>query len=349
MYSSDPYEKLRRLPDPGPASSRCRQARREVTQLVSLACNPVPSGAFCGMLPSRDGVALRFARWQATRAPYRGTVCLFPGRGEYLEKYFEVVADLRRRGFAVAALDWRCQGGSTRALDNRRKGHVTNFAQYDHDLLRFMKDVVLPDCRPPFIALGHSMGGAILLRNATQPGTWFQRIVLTAPMLAFADARVVVPQPLARLYAEALGAIGLGRLYVVGGSDAPEETAAFEGNRLTSDRERFRRNRLVLQHAPELALGSPTVGWLRAAYRATRKLAHPEYPKRMQVPILMFAAGEDRVVSSRATEEFAARLKLGTSVLIPRSRHEILQERDEVRQQFWAAFDAYFGVSTAAA
>ena len=28
-------------------------------------------------------------------------------------------------------------------------------------------------------------------------------------------------------------------------------------------------------------------------------------------------------------------------VLLPTARHEILQERDEIRAQFWAAFDAF--------
>ena len=44
-----------------------------------------------------------------------------------------------------------------------------------------------------------------------------------------------------------------------------------------------------------------------------------------------------------ACEEFALRLKVGTHVLIPQARHEILQETDEIRQRFWAAFDAYMG------
>ena len=116
--------------------------------------------------------------------PRRGTVCLFGGRAEFIEKYFEVIADLRRRGFAVATMDWRGQGGSQRMLSNPRKGHVRGFWEYDRDLIRFMKDIVLPDCPPPFIGLGHSMGGNILLRNATMPGLWFERIVLSAPMIA---------------------------------------------------------------------------------------------------------------------------------------------------------------------
>ena len=56
-----------------------------------------------------------------------------------------------------------------------------------------------------------------------------------------------------------------------------------------------------------------------------------------------YAAGMDSIVSTQAIEEFALRLKVGTHVLIPQAHHEILQETDEIRQRFWAAFDAYIG------
>ncbi len=315
-------------------------------ELVSLAKNPVPSGAVVGTFAGYDGAPLRYAWWEATRGPRRGTVCLFGGRGEYIEKYFEVVADLRRRGFAVATMDWRGQGGSWRALADPRKGHVRDFAEYDQDLLRFMKDVVLPDCPPPFVALAHSMGGNILLRNAGTPGSWFERMVLTAPMIAFADVQVGHPQWLARAYAEIAAAVGFSHAYVRGGSGEPEGTGDFEGNQLTSDRERWSRNKAVLDAAPELGIGSPTIGWLRAAYRACARLLDPSYPQRIEVPLLMFAAGNDEIVSTPAIEDFAVGLKVGSQLLIPGARHEILQEADEFRQRFWASFDAYLGVDT---
>ncbi|HKZ97178.1 MAG TPA: alpha/beta hydrolase [Hyphomicrobiaceae bacterium] len=318
-------------------------------ELVSLAKNPVPGGAVVGTLPGYDGAKLRFARWEATRGPRRGTICLFNGRGEFIEKYFEVIADLRRRGFAVATIDWRGQGGSQRQLANPRKGHVQDFAAYDKDLFRFMKEIVLPDCPPPFIALAHSMGANILLRNAGQPGSWFERMVLSAPMMAFADAKVGYSQRAARLYVEAAGFLGLSTLYVPGGSDEPEEQVDFEGNALTSDRERWSRNKAVLELAPQLALGSPTIGWLRAAYRSLSLISDPLYAVSVQVPMLLFAAGNDQIVSTRAIEEFGVRLKVGTQILLPGSRHEILQERDSIRLRFWAAFDAYTGVTEAVA
>jgi lysophospholipase len=315
-------------------------------ELVSLAKNPVPSGATVGSFAGYDGTQLRFARWDRTRGPARGTVCLFGGRGEFIEKYFEVIADLRRRGFAVATMDWRGQGGSQRLLSDPRKGHVLDFAEYDADLVRFMKEVVLPDCPPPFIALANSMGGNILLRQASAPSSWFERMVLSAPMIAFAPAKVGYPEGVARAYASIGCLFGFSRSYVQGGSSLAVETVDFENNQLTSDFERWSRTKAVIEVAPQLALGSPTIGWLRAAYRSCDLIGAPGYASSVTVPMLLFAAGNDRIVSTRAIEEFGVRLKVGSQILIPGSRHEILMENDNIRQRFWAAFDAYMGVET---
>jgi len=314
-------------------------------ELITLAKNPVPSGAVVGALAGYDGNFLRYARWQATRGPMRGTICLFQGRAEFIEKYFETIADLRRSGFAVVTMDWRGQGGSHRALTNKRKGHIRSFAQYDKDLRRFMRDVVMPDCPPPYTVLAHSMGGNILLRNAVSTSSWFDRMILVAPMIALDDRRVGYPQPLVHGYAEIMSLIGFSTSYIQGGHEGFEQAEPFESNVLTSDKERWTRSKSVLDVAPELGLGSPTIGWLRAAYRTCRRVSQPEFARRINVPILLISAGDDTVVSTRAIEEFGVRLKIGNTLLIPGAQHEILMENDAIRQRFWAAFDAYLGVT----
>lgn len=313
-------------------------------QLVSLAKNPVPSGGTVGSFKGYDGAELRYARWDATRMPRRGTVCLFAGRAEFIEKYFEVIADLRRRGFAVATMDWRGQGGSQRMLANPRKGHVRGFWEFDRDLIRFMKDIVLPDCPPPFIGLAHSMGGNILLRNATMPGLWFERIILSAPMISISEKYLSHPASNVLWYTEIASLLGMSTAYATGGSDELISDRPFEGNSLTSDYERWLRTKAVLDLAPSLGLGSPTVGWLRSALRSCRHVGEPDFPSQINVPLLLFAAGNDTVVSTRAIEDFAVRAKVSSCILMPGSRHEILQETDAVRTRFWAAFDAYLGV-----
>lgn len=313
-------------------------------KLVSLSINPVPSGANVIAFDGYDGLKLRAALWQATRGPTRGTVCIVQGRGEFIEKYFEVIADLRRRGFAVAIFDLRGQGGSERILSNRHKGHVVAFTEYDRDLAIFIDGIVRPTLPEPIIGLGHSLGGNILLRGAQDETSPFSRMVLLSPMIDIHEKMLGASRPLAKAYATTASLLGLSTAYVRGGSDLPNDLMAFENNRLTADHVRWSRVKSIIEAAPDLALGSPTVGWLRAALRSCAMLSRPDYPKYVCVPMMLFAAGADHVVSSQAIEDFAVDLKSGGHFLMPGSRHEILQETDAIRQRFWAAFDAYMGI-----
>jgi lysophospholipase len=308
-------------------------------KLYGIPENPIPNGAVCDQIIGRDGVRLRFARWRPTGRRHKGTVCLFGGRGEQIEKYFETIAELRRRGFAVATLDWRGQGGSDRLLANPRKGHVDHFSDFDDDLNRFMEEIVLPDCPAPYFALAHSMGGTVLMRAARRRDCWFDRIVLTSPMVALAGP--VAQSKFAMRLAEVLAFLGFGESFVPGGSATPTECSPFHANPLTSDAKRHHRNCEIVQQTPQLGLGSPTIQWLYAARLAMRGLAEPEFPENVFVPLLMLGAGDDKIVSSRATERLASEMRSGSYIMLPGARHEILMERDEIRSLFWAAFDAF--------
>jgi lysophospholipase len=305
--------------------------------LISIPANPVPDGATVGTVKTADGVVLRFARFEPP-AGRKGTVCVFPGRAEFIEKYFELVRDARARGFAVAMIDWRGQGFSERALPNARKGHVLSFSQYDLDLEAFVKEVVLPDCPPPLFALGHSMGGAVLLRAAYQGRRWFDRIVLSGPMI---DLHGKAGSRLAKSSARFMKLMGLGSQYVPGGGGTAINTLPFPGNNLTADPVRYARTAAILEAEPTLGIGSPTVAWLEAAFRTMREFADPNFPSRLRQPLLLVAAGADRIVSTPAISAFATRLRAGSHLVIPGARHEILMEQDRYREQFWAAFDAF--------
>lgn len=307
--------------------------------LVATPKNPIPLGASTGFIDVRKGLRLRFASWQPVLRERRGTVCIFPGRAEFIEKYFEVVGELRRRGFAVAVLDWRGQGGSSRLTRNPLKGHIEDFAQYEEDLSHFMKAVVLPDCPAPYFALGHSMSAMVLFSAATKRGCWFTRMVMTAPMIEIAG--LPIPERLCRNLADGLTMFGFGKRPVPADARRFRQDQPFEGNTLTSDRERFMRNLSVLQAAPELAIEAPTIGWLKAALVAIRRVKDEKFAPRVRIPVLMLAASEDKIVDSKATEALAARLRAGSQIVLQGARHEILQERDAIREQFWAAFDAF--------
>jgi lysophospholipase len=299
--------------------------------------NPVPGEPVLMSVTTRDGVPLRVARWHPP-GPVQGTVCLLQGRAEFVEKYFETVGDLLVRGFAVVAFDWRGQGHSGRRVANARKGHVGHFREYRTDLEAVRDHVLIPHMPEPHFALAHSMGAALALDGAHEGWLPFRRLVALAPMIALS---IVSNVRRAAVAAQVLYWLGFGKSFIPGGGETSIATKPFAGNRLSTDPIRYRRNAEAARAVRDGAVGDPTVAWIHAAFRFMRKFADSRYPLTIRLPTLIIAAGADPVCSTPATERFASRLKAGHAIVLPGSKHEILMERDEVREQFWAAFDAF--------
>lgn len=298
---------------------------------------PVPGHAKVWSARTADGATLRFARWRPTVKPLRGSVIILQGRAEFIERYSETIAELRRRGFHVITFDWRGQGGSQRFVRRGRKGHVGRLRHYERDLDCAMAEMQahLP---APHFALAHSMGAAIALDAARQDRLPVARLVALAPMLGLS----LIERPeAARRLAQLLYWLGFSRAFVPGGGDTAIATKPFENNRLTSDPRRYARNSALSSDAPHLSIGDPTIGWVHAAFQLMARLNAPDAARRIRVPTLIIAAGQDPVVSTPAIERFAARLKTGAALVLPTARHEILMETDDIRASFWAAFDAF--------
>jgi lysophospholipase len=308
--------------------------------------NPRPDRATGGFLKTRDGYRLRYAHFLPDGQPARGTVVVLPGRNECIEKYFETIRDLSARGLGSVIMDWRGQGASDRLIRNPMPGHVISFDHYADDLDQLFTEIVLPDCRGPYFVLAHSTGALIALLAAPRLANRVQRMVLIAPFLG------LVGMPLSmRNIRRILGLlywIGLRRIYASGGR-RPEQAPPFATNKLTTDVDRYRRNMSLWAAHPQLTLGGPTVSWVRAACIAADMIQSPAFVERFRIPTLVVAAGADEVVSTRAIEDFARRLKTASLLTIDGARHEILQEADRYREQLLAAFDAFVPGSAAEA
>lgn len=306
-------------------------------ELIRTPDNPAPPGATSAAIRAVDGLRLRAVRWHP-EGQSRGTVVIAQGRAEFVEKYFETVSELLARKLTVVAFDWRGQGLSERELDNSRKGHIDDFSLYERDLDAILDQVLIPFCPKPWFALGHSMGAAILIRQARAGRSPFERLALTAPML---ELHGLAAPRLTRIVAKVLDLMGFGGAFIPRGGETALLTKPFPDNKLTSDPARYQRNANIVAAAPHVAIGDPTIGWIDAAFAIFDEFADPEYPRRTLTPILIVAGAGDRVVDLRFIERFASRLKAGRMIMLSRGRHELLMERDDLRGQFWAAFDAF--------
>ena len=308
-------------------------------RLVSIPTNPVPEGARVGYFTTSDKVRLRYAYWRKSEGPQRGTVCLVQGRTEYIEKYFETIADFRRRGFAVATFDWRGQGGSDRLTGNPHVGYVDRFEDYWTDLRFFHADILLPDCPPPFYLVGHSMGGLASLIAATRDRMMFDRVFLSAPMVGLNG----MDHSLGRwaAIAEAVSFFGLGHMPLKRKGDRRPDESMYPGNPLTSDMLRYKRMVDTVRADDGLYIGSPSFRWLAAAMRAMLETRQDRFPGEIRIPLLILAAAREQIVSTPAIEQLGLRLRTGRHMVIAGSRHEMFMENDAVRGQVFAAFDAF--------
>lgn len=301
-----------------------------------------PPGAVTQWLCTDDTIKLRAMYWpQDAAAMVRGTVVILQGRTECIEKYFETITELRARGFAVAAFDWRGQGLSDRHLEDGHKGHVWNFAEYHRDLDCFLDSFVMtaPELPAPYYILAHSMGAHIAVRYLHDRPEPFARAVLCSPMAYINTAPL--PHFIARAIAAAGTALGFAESYVPGGKPYDPNRNAFEGNPLTHDAVRFAREAHLFRGNPDLAISAPTLGWIDAAYRSMKMAEQAHFCAAIKTPALIIYGSEETVSSPRHQARLAELLPNCEAYCITGARHEILQETDEIRAQFWAAFDRF--------
>ena len=181
--------------------------------LIATPGNPIPDGAIAGKIKTADAIELRFARWDSPGGK-RGTVCVFQGRTEFIEKYFETVNDLRQRGFAVATMDWRGQGHSTRGYCRIRARAMSGTLRSSRPTpMRSCVRSCFPIVRSRILRWRTRWVAGPLVRVAHSGKQPFERYVFSSPMIDLAGFGGSLA---ARLLARALRLAGHGRAVQAG-------------------------------------------------------------------------------------------------------------------------------------
>lgn len=315
--------------------------------LFAEAEGPAEGRAF--WLQTSDGVRIRMGWWPAasTDGRAKGTVLLFPGRTEYVEKYGHAAREYTAQGFNMIAVDWRGQGLADRALPERATGHIDDFSDYQRDVAAVIAavDALEGTSAPlPRALIGHSMGGAIGLR-ALYDGLGVVASVFSAPMWG------IRLHPFLRPTAWVLSALSrplkMGHRFAPG--TVPETyTLAnpFEENMLTRDREMWDYMCRQLTAHPELALGGPSLNWLNRALIEMRDLMRRPAP---DLPCMTWLGEGERIVDKGAIRRRMKDWAKGELVMPEGAEHEIMMELPEVRDAFYARTSAFFAAHFEAA
>ncbi|MEM8731389.1 MAG: alpha/beta hydrolase [Pseudomonadota bacterium] len=302
---------------------------------------PGPSDGTAWWVKASDGVRLRIAAWPVDGA--RGTVLLFPGRTEYVEKYGGAAQAFAERGYATLAVDWRGQGLADRLVPDTRVGHVDRFSDYllDADAALALAEAL--DLPKPYHLLGHSMGGGIGLSAAMQ-GYPVSSYAFTGPMWGISMLPVV------RQIGWTLAVVGpkMGFGHKLPPSTRYENYVAsrpFADNVLTRDPEMFDMMRAQIAAHPELAIGGPTLTWLREALKVTREMAARPSPAQ---PCLTFVGAAERIIDVDRIHTRMAAWPNGRLEVVPDAEHEVLMEVPAIRNQIFDQLVAHFDAAEAA-
>ncbi len=293
-----------------------------------------PPGQTVRWVGTDDGVRLRLAWWPEGE---KGTVLVFPGRTEFIEKHGRTVGDFNERGYAVAVIDWRGQGLSDRLAPNRKLGHVLRFADYQIDtraMMRTLRDANMPE---PYYLCAHSMGGTIGLRSLHEKYP-VKRTVFSAPMWGL----TIDPlwRPLVKAVAAGSRSVGLGEEFAPGTDDLNYiDSHGFEDNVLTSSEESWSYMVKLIKTHPGLETGGPSIHWLHEALTETLELLAMPAPKH---EMLCLMGSDEKVVHKSDVLAYVEKWPSAQMGIVTGARHEILMETPEIRKRAHDMIDAFF-------
>jgi len=294
-----------------------------------------PEGAQAHWLKTADKLTIRAAHWRRDGA--KGTVLMFPGRTEFIEKYGLAAEEFAKRGYAMVAVDWRGQGLADRMLPDRAIGHVNDFADYQLDVaavVAYANDVGMPK---PYFLVGHSMGGCIGLR-ALHEGLDVKAAAFSAPMWGVGLARHV--------RATAWSVSSISKILGFSNRLTPGQSTenyllrtTLAENGLTNDAAMFGHLKRQITTYPDLGLAGPSLHWLNESLLEMRNLASMPSP---DLPCITYLGSDEEIVHKGRIRDRMAAWPNGTLVEIPTGRHEMMMDAPDMRNTLYDGMAGLF-------
>lgn len=254
-----------------------------------------------------------------------GSIAILPGLSEFTEKYVETVKYFNSRGYNCYVMDWSYQGRSTRLLENRHKRYSDGYDKDIDDLDFFIKTIIKND--HPLFMLGHSMGGHLGLRYLATRENNIKAASFSAPMIDILALKIF-PSCFAFILR------WLDKKYVLRGKNW--QSRSFKDNSddiFSEDPIRNKINNAWSISNPALQVGNVTCKWLYESIKSIKLLNKINWQE-FKTPILMAYGSEEMLVDNNKLLKIARKIPKSRILKIEKSKHEILMERDFIRNEF---------------
>lgn len=311
-----------------PQAQESQQEQIKVEKSLKEALDFYKTEAKSSYLQAK-GCRLHVAQFNA---PNEKAICLvMPGWSECVIKYCELIKEFVEQGISVVAYDHRSQGFSERPQFlvqeslSEQNTHVEDFHMVISDALLVYMQCILPRLKQNFYILGFSMGGLVASNLAScVPCTG---LILISPCL----------RPRIRLvfawFVKLLRFMGQGEKFIPKPQSADDKTPAMSRDTSSTPRKIFWEELMVMY--PEICINGLSIAHIDEMFNS--QVDPMRLAKRLQTNrVLILSAENELYVDNSRINELCDRLDEDIDVSyrhvhILDSKHEILQERDEIR------------------
>ncbi|MGB0935126.1 MAG: alpha/beta hydrolase [Alphaproteobacteria bacterium] len=294
----------------------------------------------CNYLKADDGLKLRYGVFKCS-GKSKGNVLLLLGLSEFIEECAENIHDLLDRGYNVYTFEWRGQGLSDRHVDEAWKIHLESFDEYLIDLNSFLDQVFPTKSKLPAIMIGQCLGGHVGLRYLQENQSIFSRAIFLAPFVK--SCLPVWVQHLINPLVSAWVSLGHGKNVVFTEGMGKKSMFSELRSQYTSCRLRLKRYIRLVRQKPELLNQVKTYSYIKAFFKSQLMLLDRKRLEAINTPVLIVSAEKEYFTDKYAQKQTAKLLPKGQYLELDDSLHDILYERDEIRDTFWLAMTKFVG------
>lgn len=265
----------------------------------------------------------------------KGVVLISHGFTENEMKYKEVFYCFLKRGYSVYFMEHCGHGRSYRLVTDLSMVYVDRYQRYVHDFLLLAHLAKGENPCLPLYLFGHSMGGGIAAAATTHEPKLFQKVILSSPMIRPYTAKF--PWREVKVLSKAACVAGKSRQYLMGHGPYEGPKPLEKSSSMREDQNHYYQE--IRANEPLFQTSGASYGWMRMAVKLYQYL-YKNAPKRIRIPLLLFQAENEHLVSNKEQIRFVLRMRKAGNVnarlvRVPGAKHEIFNGTKEIRRRYW--------------
>ncbi|WP_375665633.1 serine aminopeptidase domain-containing protein [Bartonella sp. TT121SHDZB] len=263
---------------------------------------------------------IRFAITYPELEKSKGTIVILESYANILEKYFLPINEISKRGFHTAIFDWFDQEKTSFKTRKQSRHYYFDINNDINDLYEFLKNIVYPNCPPPYSMLAYGIGGLIALSGLDLINHQFNKLLCVSPLFTpFGNKTNGFQHKLTQFLSD----IGLGFIPA---------------------KNKKKLKNMQLKHAQKVpfpSINPPTSLWMASVFNAIDSVKKNLLHGHLQIPTLFILANQKNIANNIEVRQLCQYTRLTENITITGAELDTIMVNEDYKKQFWAAFDAF--------